>query len=400
MRKITLLLMTLTFCLNVDAQTISCGETKTVSTVGLTNTLNNYAHYFGTLNGPNTYLSIQAPSNQCNLCLSISNIVNGAFALLMLDPSDPNSTQTFPLNWIGGSFCFTPIPGQTYYLMVDGSSAAGAQLDLTLTCNPLNCPCSSNTTGEELQDSLVSYWTFDNNYQDAQGGNHGSLAGTDISFVPARHGNGIRINNAGLNNTYINVGNDPSLNMAGSSMTISAWFTIDAQNEVWQPVVCKGTGCNYRLQLWQNIDVMTWSAPGTDITGISKLADGNLHHVVGVTENNGYKALYIDGKLEAASTSGTIICDGGLDLFIGANPGHASRREWQGIIDDVAIWNRALCSKEVENIYSHNRSLGDLLKGPQIPIVSEWGLIFLALLFLSSAAALLKSSKHKPTETI
>jgi hypothetical protein len=77
-------------------------------------------------------------------------------------------------------------------------------------------------------------------------------------------------------------------------------------------------------------------------------------------------AIYIDG-VEIATGGAPNLSDtsnGGLttDLFIGANP-NAPNREWNGQIDDLAIWGRGLTQEEVTEIYEAGVSLEDLLGG-------------------------------------
>ena len=54
--------------------------------------------------------------------------------------------------------------------------------------------------------------------------------------------------------------------------------------------------------------------------------------------------------------------------MIGENPG-ARNRQWNGGIDDVAIWRRALTAEQIQAIYlagTNGQSLGDLIGGSGI----------------------------------
>ena len=61
--------------------------------------------------------------------------------------------------------------------------------------------------------------------------------------------------------------------------------------------------------------------------------------------------LYVDGQLEASGGAPNIGVSGGNNnlLCIGCNPDQG--REWNGMIDDVAMWDRALTAAEVITIY-------------------------------------------------
>lgn len=63
---------------------------------------------------------------------------------------------------------------------------------------------------------------------------------------------------------------------------------------------------------------------------------------------------------------------GAADLFIGANPQSLSR-EWNGRIDDAAIWTRPLKQEEVESIYAGavaGKSPGTLVGMTEAPAIS------------------------------
>ena len=55
---------------------------------------------------------------------------------------------------------------------------------------------------------------------------------------------------------------------------------------------------------------------------------------------------------------------GNLDLYIGENPG-ARGRYWDGLIDDVAIWNRPLLDSEIASLWNGGTgaSVGSLVPG-------------------------------------
>jgi len=92
--------------------------------------------------------------------------------------------------------------------------------------------------------------------------------------------------------------------------------------------------------------------------------DGEWHHIATSSDPvAGETKIYIDG-VEVGLGGAPVITDviGGEtpDLFIGANPGEPGR-EWNGLIDDLALWGRALTADEVTEIFNAGVSLGDLL---------------------------------------
>ena len=95
------------------------------------------------------------------------------------------------------------------------------------------------------------------------------------------------------------------------------------------------------------------------------LDDGEWHHYLGTKEADGTRILYVDGVAVATGGGGTPIADTATVMMVGENP-EANNREWNGDIDDVAIWHRALTEEDIVGIYEQGllgKSLGDLITG-------------------------------------
>lgn len=247
-------------------------------------------------------------------------------------------------------------------------------------CLP-TCTEPSIPTPEELKNGLVSLWSFDENTVDTEGVNNGTVVGTGFSYTTAKYGKGIDLDGG---NTYINAGNDASLNMTGQSLTISAWFRVDDFTIFWQALIAKGESNNFRIHRFSNTNNLAYNGGSPDIQAVQNINDGNFHHVVVVTENGVRKSIYIDGVLAGTSSSGTTITDTGNDLWIGNNPDIPSR-DWNGVIDDVAIWNRALDPCQVTYLYESGMPVNTLISPAikEIPALSSWGLMIFGLLVLN-----------------
>jgi hypothetical protein len=82
------------------------------------------------------------------------------------------------------------------------------------------------------------------------------------------------------------------------------------------------------------------------IPGSVNVDDGQWHHVVGVYEHDVAMYLYIDGVVDTFSETGGSINISEYDVCIGCNFG-GTLREWNGWIDDVRIYSRALSQAEI-----------------------------------------------------
>lgn len=211
-------------------------------------------------------------------------------------------------------------------------------------------PCQT-----DYSNGLISYWNFDNNVEDHRGPNDGTIIGAGSSYAPGIFGNGIDLDGA---TTYINAGNDPSLNFTNKSLTISAWFRVDAFDKFWQALISKGEADNFRVQRFGDSNFMSYNGGPPDIAANVNVNDGMFHHIVVVTKANVSKSIYIDGVLITTAPIGVNILDSGLDLLIGNNP-DVSDRYWNGMIDDMAIWDIPLNDCDVSFLYNSQMSLAE-----------------------------------------
>ena len=93
----------------------------------------------------------------------------------------------------------------------------------------------------------------------------------------------------------------------------------------------------------------------TDWMGIShEVSSDEWHHVVATykqgASNEGFKIFYIDGQQIGRAASGNRknpANDG--SIRIGAGP--AAKDKWQGLLDDIRIYNRALSEEQVKALY-------------------------------------------------
>ncbi len=216
-------------------------------------------------------------------------------------------------------------------------------------------------------DGLVEYWELDGDYSAEVTASHvGTLqaTGTGITgsgFVSGKFGQGIDLESSDdSNQASIVIGGDENdFDFAGQSMSVSAWYTTESLYTAWQALAAKGEGGNWRLHRNSNssygsttIDI-NFVAGNVGATGDGELdqQDGSWHHVVATLDATGGPKLYIDGSLVASAAGPVTIGSNSAAMQIGGNPG-AANRGWDGIIDDVGVWDRALTAGEVSLMWN------------------------------------------------
>ena len=88
-----------------------------------------------------------------------------------------------------------------------------------------------------------------------------------------------------------------------------------------------------------------WQNAGYNADGVTVVGFDEWHHVAATFDGTNV-VLYLDGAVEAANTTEFPIAENGLNTEIGRNP-ESTDRTWDGLIDEVLIYNRALSEDEI-----------------------------------------------------
>lgn len=225
-----------------------------------------------------------------------------------------------------------------------------------------------------LTNGLVAYYPFSGNASDASGnGNNGTV--TAAALAVDRLGNPNSAYAFDGVSSLITVPDSPSLRIA-NDITVTCWLN-HSQKGFRVRFVGKGGDCgrNYGLWLDQDFYWLFQQFPPDDCvqcqenTGSATpeiIALGRWYQMVGVRSGN-VSRLYVDGILvqERSPTCSTSTYTGDEPLIIGA-PGYSNPQQnlhlMQGSLDDIRIYNRALSSNEVAQLYA-------IESGPRVDLI-------------------------------
>jgi hypothetical protein len=217
-----------------------------------------------------------------------------------------------------------------------------------------------------LLSGLIVYWTFDDGSGSTasdvtSNGNEGTLFGpvwTTGQIDGALEFDGL--------NDYVDVG---PLDIMGNEMTISAWARADsfATPSRDNRLIAKATGTAADNHWWMLSTIVSGGATrlrfrlkteGNGLTDSLIASSGDItigewFHAV-VTYDGLVMRVYKDGQevgnAAKSGGGGRISTDPGVGVSIGRNPDGYG--EWNGGIDDVRIYNRALTAHEVFDLYN------------------------------------------------
>ena len=214
----------------------------------------------------------------------------------------------------------------------------------------------------DLNDGLVAYYPFNGNANDESGnGNDGTVNGATLT--EDRNGN---TDNA----YYFESGNEISIsnttNVFGKlqNFTISAWILANSAPN-WGGIVSarhdneddysKGNFVFHTRSGSIGFEAQDLFSGNTFNAGIN-ITDGNWHHAVVVIHYGDKVELYLDGTLnQTKSPISEVTFIDQNNILIGQRFCHSGRKRcgptFDGLIDDVRIYNRALSKSEIQQLY-------------------------------------------------
>jgi hypothetical protein len=166
---------------------------------------------------------------------------------------------------------------------------------------------------------------------------------------------------------YVEVKNESSFDIT-SQITVAAWIKVNAFTRSYQAIVTKGDNA-WRIQRYAGTNYIEFACAGLShnvygsVLGDINVNDGQWHHVAGAY-NGSTIYLYVDGVVDASAASSGTINANNYKVMLGENA-QQRNRYWNGLIDDVRIYNRGLSAAEIDTIKA-----GGAVSG----LVGRWGL--------------------------
>ena len=205
---------------------------------------------------------------------------------------------------------------------------------------------------------LVGWWPFNGNANDESGnGNNGAVNGASLTID--RNGN--------LNSAYSFDGVSNSINIQDnltfditflSPFTISFWYKAPNANAGnFDGLISRGWLANdsfFGFQIGLTPYGLRFQTNGPSCFGdISEVTPNAWSHIVQIySMNTGYINTYINGILYSSLTScsqNISQLDNNFDLKFGVE--REGNLHFNGILDDIAIYNRALTQQEIADLY-------------------------------------------------
>jgi hypothetical protein len=201
-------------------------------------------------------------------------------------------------------------------------------------------------------DALAAYYPLDNDVLDGSGnGNNGTIFG-DPTFVEGVAGMALKFDGAG---DYVDCGNNPILAIT-DAVTVSARIKVAAQgldhkvggnqdnaNGGYKMTVFNNNRVEFEIRTASNSAVLN-----RNVVGGTEIKVDIWYHVAGVYSlEDGYIRTYVNGEMDRELLTTQALGASPGSFKIGCEPFTTGSYNFNGVMDDIRIYNRALSEAEV-----------------------------------------------------
>ncbi len=250
--------------------------------------------------------------------------------------------------------------------VTDYNNNSAEDCDTNTTSNP-----PTNPVVTALREGLIGYWPLDEtsgttvvDYSNTN--NNGTIS--SLSSVAGKVGNAYSINRSA--NLGVTVPTNSLYNFGTNNFSLGVWF-YGSSGGSWgnYPAMISSkaagwvVGSNYLSYNNAAFGAKTiaFNSHENDFNGVGGLTSTGIYeyntwHFAVVTRSGNLFTLYINGYPINSDTKTGAINIGTSGMTFGGDNFDGAAARWNGYLDEVTIWNRALTANEVLNLYNLNTS--------------------------------------------
>jgi hypothetical protein len=227
--------------------------------------------------------------------------------------------------------------------LATGRACASAYSDLVLSHGPIAYWRLGESSGTTAADAMGAHnGTYQNNVALGTEGAIVSDANTAATF-------------GGANNDRVQVS---GFAVSGGQITILAWFRPDGFGN--DSLVSKATGAGTSAHHWMlGINGNNQLRSRIKINGTTRQLTPNVGtmtagvwYLAAVTFDGSTMRVYLNGQqVDSRSWSGSVSNDSGVAVGLGNQPSGAGNRAFDGTLDEVAVYDKALTAAQVLALY-------------------------------------------------
>jgi PKD repeat protein len=248
-------------------------------------------------------------------------------------------------------------PGNVVRVRLNSSANNLTSSTVTLTIGSISSDFTVTTaaSGDPNASGLVSWWKAENNAYDSVGGNHGTLNG-GATYASGQIGQAFSFDGV---DDYVQVSDSPSLNIGAGDFSLTLWANYAAVRSGLYGTLPnvfmgqdEGSGTTHKWIFFSTEGGLYFhvnNAGSSTFVGSDAftLQTGQWYHLV-LTRSGSLYTFYMNGALAGTVTDSMYIPDVSAPLTIGQAEG---RGYFNGLLDEVKIYNRALTATEVLKLF-------------------------------------------------
>jgi hypothetical protein len=208
--------------------------------------------------------------------------------------------------------------------------------------------------------SLVAWWPFNETTDDVQAWNSGNLVGEGNQFVAGKVGPAFK---SGGQGRLMRVEDSSDLDI--TEFTAESWVKVEAINPSNMPILWKGNGAGAALSAPYGLMILGASHKSEAGKVAPLITDGLRDQLVishtalpletfthiAVTVDGSKLRIYLNGRLDQETDQRLTPFTNDSALQIGSMENALAASSFNGLIDELALYNRPLTAQEIQAIF-------------------------------------------------
>ena len=235
----------------------------------------------------------------------------------------------------------------------------------------------------ELEDGLVSAWTFDDgSAKDLQGSSDGEIKG-GVEAVDGKFNKALSFDGT---DGYIEIPHNETMDVLADGFTIAAWIQPRVGSHGNSGIVTKGPGTGWGIQYSFKITLGWWgvSSAGTEgYFGTNGVLNKPGEWILACLTADGAQAIGysapdgggVNANPKVIAGPYLIEPDFPIEIGVARMADGNTDRYFNGIIDEVYFWDRALTEDEVEELANGARLALSTSVEPSGKLSTLWGTV-------------------------